>query len=105
MAAAVAGGIVLADAPLSVSQVPCTSALALVACIFRLSCSFRLMYCLTCTRGRGGVGWGWGGGCVWCGRVQSRLKQVRSNVVSLAAMPYSRILFVGCEDGKIRCCY
>jgi WD40 repeat protein len=55
MAAAVAGGVVLADAPVSVSQ--------------------------------------------------SRLKQVRSNVVSLAAMPYSRTLFVGCEDGKIRCCY
>ena len=55
MAAAVAGGIVLADAPHSVSQ--------------------------------------------------SRLRHVRSSILSLAVMPYSRALFVGCEDGKIRCCY
>ena len=92
-----AWGIVLADAPLYVSQVPCASAQALVACIFLLS-SFLWMYHLTSSRGRAG-------GCAWCGRVQSRLKQVRSSVVSLAAMPYSRTLFIGCEDGKIRCCY
>jgi WD40 repeat protein len=55
MAAAVAGGIVLADPPLSVSQ--------------------------------------------------SRLRSVRSSVVSMAILPYSRTLFVGCDDGKIRCCY
>jgi len=55
MAAAVAGGVVLADAPHSVSQ--------------------------------------------------SRLRHVRSSVVSMVAMPYSRTLFIGCEDGKIRCCY
>ena len=36
---------------------------------------------------------------------QSRIKQVRSSFVSMAAMPYSRTLFIGCDDGKIRLCY
>ena len=36
---------------------------------------------------------------------QSRLKNLRSSVVSMAAMPYTRALFVGCDDGKIRLCH
>ena len=30
---------------------------------------------------------------------------LRSSILSMAVMPYSSALFVGCEDGKIRCCY
>lgn len=36
---------------------------------------------------------------------QSRLRSIRSNITAIAALPYSRLLLVGCEDGRIRACY